>query len=60
MLKVIFIRFTRGFVAGAVAGGLALLNSGLDVFSPNGLKAFCSALIVGGLMALDKMFRYRD
>lgn len=60
MLKVIFNRFARGFVAGAVASGLALLNSGLDVFSPSGLKALGSALLIGGLMALDKMVRYRD
>lgn len=61
--KIVFLRFLRGAVAGAVASMIGLQVVGVHSFSD--LQAFFSSLaiagifggVTGGLLALDKYFR---
>lgn len=62
-VKVVFFRFLRGAIAGAVASMIGLQVVGVHSFAD--LQAFAQSLaiagifggVTGGLLALDKYFR---
>lgn len=57
-------RFFRGFIAGGVASAAALLAAGATLNTWDDLRqlsiAVATAFISGGLLAIDKMFRWTD
>jgi len=62
--KAVFMRFARAFVAGGLASIAAMLALGAQVKSWEDLGQFVVALAIafmtGGLMALDKLLRYKN
>lgn len=57
-------RFLRGFIAGGIGSVGALLYAGVNISSPDDLRklaiALAAAFISGGLLAIDKMLRWKD
>lgn len=64
MINVIFKRAVRGFLAGFIAGMTTQLALGTTISTIEDLKKFSISLAVagmtGGLMALDKLIRYKE
>jgi hypothetical protein len=64
--QVLFERFLRGFVAGGVASAIAVVpNDGMNLDDATAwlFRLILAALtggITGGLLALDKYFRWTD
>jgi hypothetical protein len=64
MTKAILLRFVRGFLAAGIASITAQLAIGVTVSSVEDLKklgiSLAVAFISGGLMAIDKLIRFKD
>lgn len=62
-IKAIAIRFLRAFAAGGVASVLAIFSLGVQIKSWEDLSqlfiAVAIAFMTGGLMAIDKLIRYK-
>lgn len=58
MIKAVFKRFLKGFLAGGVAQVALILGPGINIHNMDDLKALVTTLIfgfiVGGLLAIDK------
>lgn len=62
-IKTIATRFLRAFAAGGVASVLAVFSLGVQIKSWEDLSQFAVAIMIafmtGGLMAIDKLIRYK-
>lgn len=63
-VKIILMRFIRGFISGGIASLLALFSTGTVISSMAEFKDFVYALAIafltGGLMAIDKLIRWEE